>query len=125
MLVVEDDLSITRMIIEELQDHGFTVIAAQSADDAVHILNGGARVDIVFSDIQMPGRMTGIDLAHHVRKSAPTVPVILTSGRATAFADTPMVAFISKPYAAADVVRALRNFLPLQTPPISAAKIRP
>jgi CheY-like chemotaxis protein len=81
ILVVEDEV-LTRLVIAEyLRDCGYKVHEAAHADEAVAILRSAdIRVDIVFSDVQMPGTMDGFGLARWVRENSPTTEVILTAG---------------------------------------------
>lgn len=67
-------------LAEDLRTAGFFVVEASSADEALDYLSTGVRVDVLFSDIQMPGILDGLALARHCRREYPSVPVILTSG---------------------------------------------
>lgn len=80
ILVVEDDYLIRVDIAAYLRDCGFVVIEAGTAAEAVAVLESDLVVDLVFSDIQMPGVMDGVGLAAWVREHLPGVRVILTSG---------------------------------------------
>jgi CheY-like chemotaxis protein len=80
ILVVEDEVFIRFDAADFLRDGGFEVIEAGCGDEALRVLESGARVDLVFTDIQMPGAMNGLDLAGHVYAHRPGLPVILTSG---------------------------------------------
>ena len=93
VLVVDDDAAIRLVLADTLRDAGFCVIEARSGTDAVSYLRSGGRVDLIFSDIQMPGSMDGLELARRLRVERPSLPVILASG-GTAGVTT----FITKPY---------------------------
>ena len=81
VLVAEDDVLIRMMVVDALTDAGFTVIEAVHADDALSILIAQAKaVHALFTDIQMPGAMTGLDLAHHVRGKWPWIALLVASG---------------------------------------------
>lgn len=80
ILVVEDEYLIRADIAAYLRDCGFVVIEAGTAADAVGMLESDLVVELVFSDIQMPGVMDGVRLAAWVRERLPGVRVILTSG---------------------------------------------
>jgi DNA-binding NtrC family response regulator len=100
ILVVEDELFIRMFISEALRDEGFTVIEAFNADEAMNILAAGKSVDLIFSDVRMPGTLDGIGLLRSVSAGAPNVPVILTSGHldpAVAIAEGAS-RFLRKPY---------------------------
>lgn len=100
VLVVEDDRLIRMMSAEALTEAGLTVIEAGTVDDAVAILEtGAAEISVVFSDIETPGTLNGVDLARWVRSTWPHLPVVLTSGRRLpAPDDLAQVRFIGKPY---------------------------
>jgi CheY-like chemotaxis protein len=79
ILVVEDDIRIRMPIAEYLRECGYTVVEAVDADEAIKVLSRGPMaVDIVFSDIEMPGSVNGFGLAKWVRQNCPGVNVILS-----------------------------------------------
>ena len=80
ILVVEDDPRVRRVSVRRLRNLGHDVVEAESGPAALKILNSGERVDVVFSDVVMAGGMTGIELAHEVRKRWPNLRILLTSG---------------------------------------------
>jgi two-component system, response regulator PdtaR len=82
ILVVEDEVLICAVIAEELRAAGFSVIEAGRADEALAYIKAGEQVDLVFSDIQTPGSLNGLQLAKTLRDKYPDIPVILTSGNA-------------------------------------------
>lgn len=110
VLVVEDDPIIRMDAIAMIEDAGFVVIEAANADDAIALLEARPDISIVFTDIEMPGTMDGLKLAHAVRQRWPPVILIVASGRVCPLvhempSDT---VFLRKPYSAAMVVKALR-----------------
>ena len=80
VLIVEDDDSIRDVAAEILRDAGLAVLTAPDGPAAVEILRGDARIDLLFSDVVMPGGSTGVDLARAALKLRPRLPVLLTSG---------------------------------------------
>ena len=80
VLVVEDEDSIREITAELLRDAGMQVLVAPNGPSALEILEGPARVDVLFSDVVMPGGATGVDLARAARKLRPSLSVLLTSG---------------------------------------------
>jgi CheY-like chemotaxis protein len=101
ILVVEADLLLRLMAVEVVQEAGFEALAAATADEALSILEARADdVRLVFTDIQMPGSMDGLRLAHAVRDRWPPVELIVTSGHCQIEAnDLPdRGRFIAKPY---------------------------
>jgi CheY-like chemotaxis protein len=96
--VVEDDTLVRVAICEDLREAGFSVVEAASADEALSYLGAGQRIDLVFTDIQMPGRLDGIGLARRLRARDPGLPVVLTSGNAAPPDDLDGAVFLPKPY---------------------------
>jgi CheY-like chemotaxis protein len=85
LLVVEDNVLVRMVIAAYLRDCGFRVIEAVSADEAITVLEQGeVLVDIVFSDVEMPGTIDGFGLNRWVREHRPEVPVILAGTPARA-----------------------------------------
>ncbi len=82
ILIVEDEVLIRFDVADYLRGCGYRVIEAGNASEAVAILQSGRRVDLLFSDVQLPGSMDGFALARWVRMHQPEVKVILTSGAA-------------------------------------------
>lgn len=81
VLVVEDVVLVRLLLADFLRGRGFGVVEAASADDAVRTLESGPPVDIVLSDIYMPGSsMDGLGLAHWVHDHRPGLKVVLASG---------------------------------------------
>jgi CheY-like chemotaxis protein len=83
ILVVDDEVLIRFAIADYLRECGYHVIEAADAAEALELLESQpGLVDLVFSDVQMPGEMDGFGLARWVRSNRPGLPVILTSGNA-------------------------------------------
>jgi DNA-binding NtrC family response regulator len=80
VLVVEDEALIRMIGADTLAEAGYEVIEAETADEAITILNEGADVQVLFTDIRMPGSMDGMALARFVHERWPTVKILLTSG---------------------------------------------
>jgi PAS domain S-box-containing protein len=100
VLVVEDDDEVAALTVEMINQLGYDTTRVASADAALGAL-AGRPVDIVFSDIMMPGRMNGMELAQEIRRRRPDMPVLLTSGYAEAArgtAATSQIRIIPKPY---------------------------
>jgi len=98
VLLVEDDVLVREAVVEALGAAGFVVRVAVSGDDALAQLDGGQAVDIVFSDIVMPGNISGIDLAAAVRERWPALPVVLATGYTDRRVSVPGVKILAKPY---------------------------
>jgi signal transduction histidine kinase/CheY-like chemotaxis protein len=113
VLMVEDDETVSAMVGEMLSDLGYTVMRAASAREALETLaNGRADVDVVFSDIIMPGGMSGIELARELKRLRPDLPVLLTTGYGghdeTTAHEFPV---LRKPYAREDLAAALSRVM--------------
>jgi CheY-like chemotaxis protein len=80
VLVVEDDATVLALVIEMLSDLGFLVITASDAHGALEIIRRGEPIDLIFTDIVMPGGKTGVELAVEARDFLPDVKILLTSG---------------------------------------------
>jgi CheY-like chemotaxis protein len=108
VMVVEDEALVRLLLAERLRESGFSVIEAGRADEALTYIEAGGRVDLVFTDINMPGPINGIDLAREIRIRFPAIPVILTSG---AHREEGLGLFIPKPYELEDAVAAVLEAL--------------
>jgi len=80
VLVVEDDEAVLTTAIEALTDLGYHVLPAHDGREALQIVNGSQNVDLLFSDIVMPGGINGVQLAIEARRLRPSIKVLLTSG---------------------------------------------
>jgi two-component sensor histidine kinase/CheY-like chemotaxis protein len=83
VLVVEDEMLLRMRAVDIVEDAGFTPIEAANADEALAILESRSDVDLLFTDIQMPGSMDGLKLAHAVHARWPSIKIILVSGKLT------------------------------------------
>ncbi len=111
VLIVEDEPLIRLVTAEILRDEGYEVVEAANADEALAILDTRGPVDLVFSDIRMPGSMDGCALARHVAASWPAVRIVLTSGYdAELYAAPSRCAFpvVAKPYRPNAVLATIR-----------------
>jgi two-component sensor histidine kinase/DNA-binding NarL/FixJ family response regulator len=81
VLVVEDEMVLRMRAVDIVEDAGFTAIQAVNADEALSILETRSDVSLLFSDIQMPGSMDGLKLAHAVHDRWPSIKIILVSGQ--------------------------------------------
>ncbi|MEE1612550.1 response regulator [Microvirga sp. CF3016] len=114
VLVVEDEVLIRLVIADYLRECGYRVHEAVNAEEAVAILESPeVSVDVVFSDVEMPGSMDGFGLARWVRANKPGTQVILTSGaeRSADIAATLCEAgpLLEKPYPSQDVVDRIKQ----------------
>lgn len=103
ILVVEDDALIRLTLSDHLQDSGFKVLEAGTGDEALAILAAPAfTVDLVFTDVMMPGLTDGFALASWIGENQPGIPVVVTSGDAEKIATARErgedIQFVPKPY---------------------------
>jgi CheY-like chemotaxis protein len=109
VLVVEDDFLVRMMAADMIADAGVEVLEAGSADDALKALEVDPHVAVLFTDIDMPGSMDGMALAHRVAERWPHIRVVVTSGRhGPGNGALPAKGlFIGKPYLREQLLKAL------------------
>ncbi|MEB2848186.1 response regulator [Rhizobiales bacterium RZME27] len=109
VLVVEDEALIRLAIVMSLEDEGFVVYEASGADEAIEQLNLHREIQVMFTDIDMPGSMDGLKLASAVRDRWPPVKIIVTSGHRNLRDDELPIEgrFFSKPYNHVEVANAV------------------
>jgi CheY-like chemotaxis protein len=100
ILVVEDTEELRTSVAEYFRIAGFDVVATENAGDALAAIDSGIHVDLVFTDINMPGAMDGVGLARWLSVNRPFLPIILTSGEARPelARAAPHYRFLRKPY---------------------------
>ncbi len=113
ILVVEDEMFIRLMVSDVLRDAGYDVIEAFNADKALDVLKSLVRVDLIISDVRMPGSLDGLGLLAVVRATYETLPVILTSAHLEpGLAKTKgATQFLPKPFSMDAVVTAVKHEL--------------
>lgn len=109
VLFVEDDPLVSKVAASALTGLGFDVLHVASADEALKQLEDGERIEAVFSDVVMPGRMSGLDLAEQLTRRWPTLPVVLASGYGEKAPPHLNVRVLAKPYLIEDVAQALHD----------------
>lgn len=109
VLVVEDEVLIRLTLVDALHEAGFDVVDTGSADDALEIMNEQT-IHLLFTDIQLPGKLTGVDLAQMVAERFPDAGIIVASGRIRPTdADLPTGAkFFAKPYRFDQIIASLK-----------------
>ena len=109
VLVVEDDNEVAALTIEMIEHLGYETTRVSGAEAALGALANARVIDLVFSDVMMPGLMNGVDLAREIRLRRPELPVLLTSGHADAAkrqADIEGVKILPKPFRLDDLANA-------------------
>ncbi len=115
VLLVEDDFGVRSLTREILERNGFAVLDAETGSDAIHAWRADpSRVDFLLTDVVLPGDLSGRDLARQFRSERPGIGVLYMSGFATGDDERPPLEgakFLSKPFAPAALVRAVRDAL--------------
>jgi CheY-like chemotaxis protein len=110
VLLVEDEVLISNLVADELGEHGFDVHEVTTAAEALRYINDGGAVDVLFTDVNLPGSIDGTELAIRVRAMRPELPIVYASGRYSAGGLGRMVSrsvFLPKPYRPAEVCTLL------------------
>lgn len=104
ILVVDDEVALRFLISVVLREESnIKVIEAQNADEALSLLNSDIEVDLIFTDVRMPGTIDGIELTRRVRASYPEIKIVMASGHLTQQERIPGVPLFLKPYDIDDV----------------------
>ncbi len=115
VLFVEDDSLVRGVVSQSLEDAGFTVVVASNAEDALALARSRTDLDVVLTDIVMPGGQSGLDLAKTLRVLRPALPVVLASGYSDALEDVTGFSVVAKPYDAAQVAERLHQLTALSS----------
>jgi CheY-like chemotaxis protein len=113
VLVVEDEMLLRMRAVDMVEDAGYTSVEAVDADEAVAILESRSDIALIFTDIQMPGSMDGLKLAHMVHMRWPPIKIVLVSGQLK-LADTDIPAnsrFFGKPLEAKVMIALMQNMI--------------
>jgi CheY-like chemotaxis protein len=129
ILVVEDDLMVRTYVIAQLASLNYKTLSAANAAEALVIADSGAQFDLLFTDVIMPGKMNGRELANEMAKRRPWLKVLFTSG----YTHDAMVhhgrldsgvLLLAKPYRKIELARMLRRALDNpDAPPVEAPKV--
>ena len=111
VLLVEDDPLVRETVRIGLEVSGFEVRSATNADEALRVLESGEPVDVVFTDVVMPGSMSGIELAQLVGQRFANVRLVIATGYSDRSVDLPGVRALAKPYELQQAVAALNQAL--------------
>jgi CheY-like chemotaxis protein len=124
ILVVENEALVRLEVADRLARSGLIVLIASNADEAIALLDGHPEIELLFTDVRMPGSMDGIRLAHHVRGRWPPVKIIVASGMIGAdLDDLPDGSlFLSKPYAPESLDDALAQMMMSGGPGLSGPR---
>lgn len=111
VLIVEDEFLIRMDAAEMVSAAGFDVVEAENSEEAILILERRFDITVVFTDINMPGSMDGLNLAAAIRGRWPPIKIVATSGlRKLGIDDLPSGSrFLPKPYSRSEIVATLRE----------------
>jgi CheY-like chemotaxis protein len=113
ILVAEDDAAVLKLTVDLLEGLGYAVRTATTADEAMAVLREDREIDLLFSDVVMPGGMSGIALARTAQRERPDLKILLTSGfvgdKAVLGGADHLI--LDKPYAASALAANLRKLL--------------
>jgi CheY-like chemotaxis protein len=111
ILVVEDEALVRIMAVDALEEAGFEVIEAITGEEAMERCREQV-ADALFTDIKLPGKIDGWDIAEHCRTVNPNIPVIYATGFSLAeHRRVPGSRFFQKPYHPEEVINAVRDLL--------------
>jgi CheY-like chemotaxis protein len=113
VLVVEDDAILRLHALDIVEEAGFKAIEAKNADEAIAILEKRTDIALLFTDVNMPGSMDGVKLAHAVRNRWPPVKIVVVSGHTELTQDAlpPESRFFGKPFETGTMVAELRKLI--------------
>jgi DNA-binding NtrC family response regulator len=116
VLLVEDEVLIGDVVCDALMEQGFTVHRTETADAALRNLESGHDIDVLFTDINLPGEINGAELATRAREMRPELPIVYASGRHTAsdFGLVSRSVFVNKPYDLSDICTLLHRLVPTE-----------
>jgi PAS domain S-box-containing protein len=116
VLVVEDNDNVRRVVTRQLTELGYRILEAGNASAALEMLTAGDKVDLLFTDVVMPGKLNGMELAREAAKRWPSLKIVLTSGFPEMRLDCDGdfitgLRLLSKPYRKAELAQTLRDVL--------------
>jgi two-component system, response regulator PdtaR len=123
VLIVDDEVLLRLLVADELRERGFTVVEASNADEALSILQSGTTVHVLFTDVQMPGALNGIDLARVVAHEWPEVELLVTSGHVSGAELDQPATFFPKPYDPREIAARIAALCDVRGPQMGATQV--
>ena len=113
VLVVEDEMMLRMRVVDMVEDAGYVPVEAVDADEAMAILQSRSDIVLMLTDVQMPGSMNGLQLAHAVHERWPPIKIILASGQLKlSGSDIPQDSrFFGKPLQSDEIIAEMREML--------------
>ena len=112
VLVLEDEADVRQTLCEQLHQLGYLTLEAEDGEQALKMLEASSDIDILISDLMLPGTLSGAEVIHHVRSRFPNLPVLLVSGqdlRPLHNPQLPDVELLRKPFTRSQLAQALRK----------------
>lgn len=109
LLVVEDEALVRQLVVLELEDAGYDVVEAETGEEALAALRRHPGIQLLFTDIRLPGSLCGWDIAERARAMRPDLPVIYATGYSGDLRLVPGSEFMRKPYKPAAVIQCMRD----------------
>jgi len=119
ILVVEDEVMIRMLMSDVLRDEGYLVIEAANGDEGKDLLLSGHAIDLIVTDVRMPGQIDGVELAALAKRLLPSRPVVVVSGHLPPTAANSADEFIPKPYLPSTFLQVIIKLIgkPCHQPP--------
>jgi CheY-like chemotaxis protein len=111
ILVVEDNVEVRKVAVSLLEQLGYPAIEVETAAEALDVLASGEHIDLVFSDVVLPGQVDGLALARTLKQRYPRIPVVLTTGYTRVFEADPEFPVLRKPYQMSTLGRVIHDAL--------------
>jgi DNA-binding NtrC family response regulator len=113
VLIVEDEMMLRVRSVDLVEDAGYAPVQARDTDEAVAILESRSDIALMCTDIQLPGRMDGLGLAHTVHKRWPTIKIIVVSGQLNPLSSDlpPCSRFFGKPLEAGQMIAEMHSMI--------------
>jgi CheY-like chemotaxis protein len=113
VLVVEDEMLLRMKVVDMVEDAGYVPVEAVDADEAMAVLQSRSDIALLLTDVQMPGSMNGLQLAHIVHARWPPIKIILASGQLKlSGSEIPLDSrFFGKPLKSDEIIAEMRDML--------------
>lgn len=116
VLVVEDEVMIRLLMAENLRDEGYTVLEAANAVEALVLFSSDVSLDLVLTDVRMPGELDGVKLTRIIKEAKPELPVAILSGHFDSTEEHGADAFLRKPYSNDALLALVRKLIERRCP---------
>jgi CheY-like chemotaxis protein len=128
ILIVEDEPQLREIAVRLLQNQGYTVLEARDGAEAINLLTNNTSIDLLFTDIVLPGNMNGMEISKQALQLQPDIKILFASGYTQdVFSmdhELKEVILLDKPYRSAELIRSVRRLLdenhPTDNPPPKA-----